>query len=290
MPKKDGPNVRQRRVARVIRRWRTDRKLTQEDVAKRLRWSDAKVSRIERADAVVGPAEIIALAVVLGVGDDERDEVVRWAISATAGQDLLGSFGPESLRGNFKDFVETEADASEVRTVETVLVTGLLQTEGYADALLGVARRGVAQDVITERRALRLRRQARLDEIGSPLRLHAILHEPSLHLPIGGAAVMADQLDHLIRRGKQDNVTVRILPSSLGEFSGIGAAYHLMSFTDDAPGAAYEEGIENGTYVEDEAELAVYSSHFDRLTDIALNPEASARLIAEIASTWKQRS
>ena len=290
MPKKDGPNVRQRRVARAVKRWRADRKLTQEDVAKRLSWSDAKVSRIERADAIIGPAEIIALAVVLGVGDDERDEVVRLAVSATASQDLLGSFGPESLRGDFKDFVETEADANEVRVVETVLVTGLLQTEGYAEALLGAARRGVAQDVITDRSALRLRRQARLDDAASPLRLHAILHEPSLHLPIGGAAVMADQLDHLIRRGEQDNVTVQILPSSLGEFAGIGAAYHLLGFADDFPGAAYEDGFENGTYVEDEAELAVYTSHFEHLTGIALNPEASTRLIAEIMRTWKQRS
>lgn len=287
MPKKDGPNVRQRRVARTLRKWRTDRGMKQEQVTTPLTWSDSKLSRLERAELIAGPAEIIALATIMGVSEDERDRTVRLAVSATNSQDEWGTYGPDSLRGDFKDFIEDESDAIEVRTVETVLITGLLQTAAYAEALLGVRRAEIASEVIAERSSLRQKRQARLDDPHEPLRLHTILHEPSLTLPIGGREVMAAQLDHLVQRGKQDNITVQVLPSSLGAFPGIGTAYHLIQFEEDVPGAAYLEGLQDGSYIEDEDELAAYSLGFERLREHALDPEESARRIMEIMRAWR---
>lgn len=245
------------------------------------------MSRLERAELIAGPAEIIALATIMGVSEDERDRTVRLAVSATNSQDEWGTYGPDSLRGDFKDFIEDESDAIEVRTVETVLITGLLQTAAYAEALLGVRRAEIASEVIAERSSLRQKRQARLDDPHEPLRLHTILHEPSLTLPIGGREVMAAQLDHLVQRGKQDNITVQVLPSSLGAFPGIGTAYHLIQFEEDVPGAAYLEGLQDGSYIEDEDELAAYSLGFERLREHALDPEESARRIMEIMRAWR---
>lgn len=287
MPKKDGPNVRQRRVARSVRRWRTSRNLTQDQVVRQLTWSEAKLSRYERGDVVVGPAEIIALATIMGVDEEERDRTVRLAVQAMESQDEWGTYGPESLRGSFKDFVGDEADAVATFSVETLLVSGLLQDKWYAEALLGVHRSSIADEIIAERTSLRQKRQARLDDPVAPLRLHTILHESALHLPIGGPEVMRGQLAHLLTRGEQDNITVQVLPIALGPFPGIGTAYHLLQFEHDVPGAVYQEKLQDGTYIEDEDELAAYSLHFERLREQALSPEESARRITEIMRAWK---
>ncbi|MGQ0836978.1 DUF5753 domain-containing protein [Actinokineospora sp.] len=116
--------------------------------------------------------------------------------------------------------------------------------------------------------------------------LHAILFEPALHLPIGGPAVMRGQLDHLVARAQAPNITVQLLPSSLGAFPGIGTAYHLIHFDEEGPGAAYVEGLQDGTYIEDPNELEAYSLNFEHLREQALTPEETARRITEIKRAW----
>src|SRR5262249_53363665 len=154
-------------------------------------WSEAKLSRFERAQVNAGPAEIIALATIYGIGESVRDATVRLAVEATKSNDQWGQYSPAALRGDFKDFVEDEAEAAEIRNVETLLISGLLQTPAYWDALLrGWAPAG--DHLEAERRILRQQRQARLDDPIEPLHLHVILHESALRLPIGGPAVMRE--------------------------------------------------------------------------------------------------
>jgi transcriptional regulator with XRE-family HTH domain len=282
VPKLDGPNVRQRRVARRLRQWRTAKDMTLDDVRGRLKWSESKLSRFERAEVNAGPAEIIALATIYGIDEQIRDATVRLAVDAVEKADRWGRFGPDSLRGDFKDFVDDEAEAAEIRSVETVLISGLLQTPAYAEALLRGWAPDNADEVIAERRELRQQRQARLDDSENPLHLHAILHEPALHLPIGGPAVMREQLDHLLARAKMPNITVQLLPTSLGAFPGIGTAYHLVNFDRDEMSAIFLENLRGGVYLEEASDVETYTLNFERLRKIALAPKASAQRIAEI--------
>jgi transcriptional regulator with XRE-family HTH domain len=286
VPKLDGPNVRQRRVARRLRQWRTAKDMTLDGVGRKLKWSESKLSRFERAEVNAGPAEIIALATIYGIDEVIRDDTVRLAVDALENEDRWGKYGPDSLlRGDFKDFVEDEAEAAEIRNVETVLVSGLLQTARYAEALLRTAE-DVTDEAVAARRELRQQRQARLDDQENPLHLHAILYEPALHLPIGGPEVMHEQLDHLLARAKSPNVTVQVLPSSAGAFPGIGTSYHLVNFDRDETGAVYLENLNFGLYIEDEGDLMAYTLNFERLRGIALNPKRSAQRITEIKKAW----
>jgi transcriptional regulator with XRE-family HTH domain len=282
VPKPDGPNVRQRRVARALRGWREQRGQKLAPVASQLAWSESKLSRFERAEVNAGPAEIIALAAILGIDEAERDKNVRLALAATHGDDRWGSYGPEALRADFKDFVEDEAEATDVRNVETVLITGLLQNAGYSDALLRSWAPDVSDDVLAERTDLRQQRQARLDDTENPLHLHAILYEVALRLPIGGPDVMRAQLDHLLERAELPNVTIQVLPMSVGAYAGIGTSYHLVSFEPDKAGAVYLENLNDGLYIEEEDDIARYTLNFDHLRKQALTPEESALRIAEI--------
>jgi transcriptional regulator with XRE-family HTH domain len=281
-----GPNVRQRRVARTLRQWRQARGFTLEDVRKALKWSESKVSRLERAEGTAGPAEVIALAAILGVDEASRDKVVKLAIAAAESDNLLGPYGPDAVRGDFRDYVEDEAETLEIHSVETTLVTGLLQTTGYAEAIL----RGWAPDiddhVLSERRRLRRQRQRRLTDTQTPLSLHLIMHENALRLPIGGAKVMREQVEHLVARAVDPHITIQLLPASLGAYPGIGTSYHVVSFEQGVPGAVYLENLKGGLYLEEADDVEAYVANFQRLLDIALSPETSVRRMIEINEIW----
>lgn len=280
MSSKPGPSVRQRRVARTLRQWRTDRGLKLDDVVSRFGWSESKLSRFERAEVNAGPSDIIALATILGVDEAIRDKTVRLAVAAR-GQDQWGPYSADSLRGDFRGFVEDEAEATEVRNVETTLITGLLQTTAYADALLRGWAPDIGEDVIAERRRLRQQRQARL-ESDEPFHLHTIVHESALRLPVGGDEVMPAQLDHLIASAELSNVTIQVLPAEIGAYPGVGTSYHLVIFEPGAPSAVYLENLKGGLYVEAEDDVEAYTLNFERLRDLALDPASSVRFIADI--------
>jgi transcriptional regulator with XRE-family HTH domain len=260
--------------------------MTLDEVGRRLRWSESKLSRFERAEVNAGPAEIIALATIYGIDETVRDDTVRLAVDAMENEDRWGRYSPDSLRGDFKDYVEDEAEAAEIHNVETVLISGLLQTAAYSEALLRGWAPDIGDEVIAERRELRQQRQARLDDPDNPLHLHAILHEPALHLPVGGLAVMRGQLDHLLARAELPNITVQIMPSSVGAFPGIGTSYHLVSFNPGETGAIFLENLRGGVYIEEESDIERYTLNFERLRSIALAPEVSAKRITEIRKAW----
>ncbi|MBB5157822.1 helix-turn-helix domain-containing protein [Saccharopolyspora phatthalungensis] len=279
-------NVRQRRVARTLRDWRRSKGATQEEVAKPLNWSVPKLSRFERADTIAGPAEIIAIGTVLGIEDAERDRLVRLA-TASIEPGWWNTYTPDAVRLGFEDYLEAEEIARRLQSFEIHLVPGLLQTAGYYEAILREAVKGSHEELLNERRQLRQERQARLNASDNPLTYHAIVHESALRLPIGGPEVMRNQLRHLLSRNELPNVTIQILPIDAGAYPGLGCAYHLITSGPDDVQGVYLENLHDGLYLEDDAEIQVYTLAFERLEGRALSPAASVRRITELHEHWK---
>jgi len=75
-------------IARTLHGWRTEAGLELEVAAGRLGWPGAKLRQYETAAVAAGPFEIIALAAVLEVGDDERDRTIHLAYAAEQDGDL----------------------------------------------------------------------------------------------------------------------------------------------------------------------------------------------------------
>lgn len=57
-------SVRLRRIARVLREWRSRTEFTQDGAASRAGWSRAKQSRLEAATPPIRPADVMTLALV----------------------------------------------------------------------------------------------------------------------------------------------------------------------------------------------------------------------------------
>lgn len=281
--KKPRPNIRQRRVAKKLREWRNRTGRTQEAVATQLHWSQPKLNRFENATTIAGPAEVIALAAVLGVSEEERDVVLTYAQAGQEG--LVWWRAYANTDGDFADFIETEAEATLVRNVQTLLIPGLLQTDAVAE-LLARAWQGEAETdeaVIERRRAIRQRRQARLTDQDNPLQLHAIIHEAALQEPLGGVEIKEPQLDHLLDMSKRSNVTIQVIEVDHDVYPGFGASYHLVHFDQGEAAAVYMDNLTSGLYVEAEEDVEAYTLNFERLRKHhALDPETSAQRIAEI--------
>jgi Domain of unknown function (DUF5753) len=129
--------------------------------------------------------------------------------------------------------IDHENTAAAISGFEPTLVPGLLQTGDYARALLKQAGR-VSAEEIDDRVAARLTRQS-LFSRERPARFTFYLHEFCLRLPVGGPAVMADQLQHLERMSLRPYLTLRVVPTSLGAHAATAGSFRLMEFAEFKP-------------------------------------------------------
>ncbi|MFD0851636.1 helix-turn-helix domain-containing protein, partial [Actinomadura adrarensis] len=73
------PTVRGRRLARELRRLREEQGLTLQEVADRLDWSRATVSRLETGQTRPKPNDIADLLDLYGVPSPQRDALITLA-------------------------------------------------------------------------------------------------------------------------------------------------------------------------------------------------------------------
>lgn len=176
-------------------------------------------------------------------------------------------------------FAELEEDADEILIWQTELVSGLLQTDDYARALISS---GDLRDVdeIDERVQARIRRQAVLTGHNAPV-LRVVLDESVLRRMIGGPAVMRGQLEHLLEMGQRANVSIRVLPANTGPHAGIGeGSFTIFKFPRPIDlDVTFIETPAGPVYVEDTQRVRRCTVTYDRISDQALSEEDSAALI-----------
>jgi hypothetical protein len=124
------------------------------------------------------------------------------------------------------------------------LVPGLLQTEAYAREVLGSGHPPKSDEERDKLLATRLERARILEDFHSPM-LWAMLDEAVLRRPIGGPAVMCEQLRHILSLGEERRIRVHVLPFSVGAHALLEGVVSLMWFA-DLPPIAYVEGLNTG--------------------------------------------
>jgi hypothetical protein len=116
---------------------------------------------------------------------------------------------PEWLGG----YLSLEMAASLIRTYDTTLVPGLLQTEAYAAAVIKLASCTTGGAIVQRLVELRMHRQQRLVDADGPM-LWAILEEGAVHYRFSDAKTMRAQIRHLIELSDLPNVTIQIIPAN----------------------------------------------------------------------------
>jgi transcriptional regulator with XRE-family HTH domain len=176
----------------------------------------------------------------------------------------------------FQQVAELEMRATEICSFQTHMVLGLLQTPGYARAVLGALDRSDLED----RTAVRLARQRVFDKGESPV-FWAVLSEAALHLAIGGPEVMREQLAHLLSFESNPRLNIQVLPFSAGAHPGLQGSFDVYRFSTD-PTIVYTEGYGSGHPTANPDTVRECSLRYDHLRAAALSLTDSAELIRRV--------
>jgi transcriptional regulator with XRE-family HTH domain len=132
MPVRSSPTVKRRRLAAELRRYREAAGLTIDEVAERLEWSTAKISRAENARVTVLPRDVKFLLSTYGLSDQDDVWDVLLSLARESRQRGWWQQYGEAIPGWFEVYVGLEAEAATVHGYDPEFVPGLLQTEEYA--------------------------------------------------------------------------------------------------------------------------------------------------------------
>ncbi|GLZ15046.1 transcriptional regulator [Actinomadura sp. NBRC 104425] len=216
------------------------------------------------------------------------DEAIKLALMQLA-RDIRkrgwwSAFG-DVLAGSF---AELEDDAVQIRAWEVQFVPGLLQTSDYALAVIRAGNPDEPEEVNLRRLQARMARRAILERQSAPA-LVCVLDEAVLRRPVGGPEVMARQLDALVDVGKKPNVSIRVMPTGIGEHAGMDGPFVILGFDSPLdPDVVYLEGMGGEIYLEDVEQVSRCSVRFDRICDQALSEQESAALIKDIAKEYRK--
>lgn len=189
---------------------------------------------------------------------------------------------------SFRPFAAYEAEATALYVFEHSLVPGLLQTPGYARAVLAT-RPNTAEDEVDNLVDARLARQVILtrDDPPAPL-LWALIDEGVLYRPVAPAEVMHGQLACLAEMSRRPNITVQVVPYSAGGHTGLLGAFTIADMSSSA-GIVNVEDITYGRVFEDSATVSRVTLNYKSLQSEALPKGASRELITRVAEDrWKE--
>jgi hypothetical protein len=184
-------------------------------------------------------------------------------------------------------YIGLETDAESLRVYEPQIITGLLQTRSYAEAIIRGGSPETSESETDKRVQVRLRRQDRVTAEKEPLRLWVVLDEAALHRVVGNKQVMREQLEHVAEMSQLPHITVQVLPFTVGAHPGLNGQYSILEFVDAADSSVvYIEGVTSDLYLEKAPDVQKYTVMYEHLRAQALNVEESRRRIEDVAKNY----
>ena len=193
-----------------------------------------------------------------------------------------------SVRPWFRDRVDVERKAREIREYESYQIPGLLQIEPYARTIMDASRPVLPAETIERAVALRMTRSQIL-ELDNDLpadreqtpRLWAIIDESALYRTVGSPEIMRAQCEHLAKMTQQPNVTIQVIPNGKGPTSAFGRAFAVLVSQNNSS-VVYLEDLGTAHYIRVRDEVNRYVVAFDHLRASALDDKQSLAIIKKV--------
>ncbi len=230
MPELD-PSVYRRRLRKRLRELREERALTQTVVAEAMDWSKSKLIRIEAGQHAITANDLKALLGYYDVTDPAHIAGLIDMARNSKKQSWLSAY-KNVASDVFLTFAGYEENAVRSYSFQPVLVPGLLQTDEYAAAVLGVVRGSQEPSRILKLIELRVARQERVFGRQGELKLNYILDESVVRRAVGGGQIMRRQIAHLVELRDRDDVSLRILPFSVGLYRSMRVPFVVLEFNE----------------------------------------------------------
>ncbi|WP_435220625.1 helix-turn-helix domain-containing protein [Streptomyces sp. Tue6028] len=203
-------------VALRLRDLRKNAGLTVVELAGRCGWHHSKTSRIENAVTAPSANDIRAWATACDAAEQAQDLVTQ-----SLNAESMYSEWRHQVRRGMKQLQDSVVqffhDTRLFRIYSSTMVPGLLQTEGYAAALLSNVAdfRGIPSNDGAEAAAARVERSRIIHEPGH--RFVMLIEEAVLYSQLGDEDAMAAQLGYLLTAGALPQVSLGIIPMATRE-------------------------------------------------------------------------
>lgn len=239
------PTVRSRELGEGLRRAMQEAGLSGQDAARLLGCSQSWISRLLSGKRGASEQSVAALLGLCRVQAAERDRLLALCREQYTPGWLQqhGSRLPKQL----VTLINHENRAVTIESFQAMVVPGLLQTGDYARAVIS-RWADVPVDEVEERVAARLARRS-LFSREYPPRFTYYVHEFVLRTPVGGPAVMREQLDHLLQMSRRPYLTLRVIPASLGAHAAMAGSFTFLEFAEFSP-VTYLESATSSLFLE----------------------------------------
>ncbi|MEU6015997.1 helix-turn-helix transcriptional regulator [Streptomyces sp. NPDC047515] len=252
-------------VARRLRDLRKGAGLTVVELARRCGWHHAKTSRIENGRTAPSASDIGRWCAACGVPDQAVDLVAQSLNAESMYQEWRHQVraGLKQLQDSWVDFYQS---TQLFRVYSPTLVPGLLQSEGYAAALLSSigAFRDIPVNDGAEAAPARVARSHVVREPGH--RFVFLIEEAVLYYRLGDADAMAAQLGYLLTAGALPAVSLGIIPTATRE-RGFWPQEVFHVYDDDFVSV---ELLSAQVNITQPSEIALYLKAFEQLRTMAV--------------------
>ncbi|WP_280491979.1 helix-turn-helix domain-containing protein [Nocardia asiatica] len=241
-------------------------------------------SQVFNATRMLSEEKLRTLAQAYGCDPAEQQELVKLRAIATEKRGWWMKF-PALIRPEMQRLYGLEYGAQSIRCYNALLIPGLLQSEGYARAIIA-ANTMIRPFEVDQHLAVRMQRQSRLTD-EDPLHITAAFSQAALIQQTGGPDVLRGQLKHLITLIEEhpDTVEIRVIPFTATEGTALGGStFHLLDFgTPQLPTLGWSETATQANVVEDESEVSGLTYAFAQVLTQTLSTADSLALIKEAA-------
>ncbi|MEV3859724.1 helix-turn-helix transcriptional regulator [Streptomyces sp. NPDC050095] len=280
MPPRKQVTARQARLGAELRRMRDAAGLKATEAATLIGASSAQMSQIEFGIAGVSEERVRLMAAHYACTDEAWiDGLVAMAKDRTRGW-------WEAYRGllpaSFLDLSELEYHSAYRWDVDFLHVPGLLQTEGYARAILGYRIPELPGQELDLRVQHRLARRVVL-EGDRPTPYEAVIHEAALRIRVGDRSDARAQLHHILESTESGRATVRVIPFDLDGFAGADSVMMYAGGPVPKLDTVVRDAPQGSGFIDSEAQLGAFRTRFHRMVAAALEPSASREFIHRLA-------
>jgi len=296
MPQVSGPLGARRRIATVLKEWRDEAGQSLTEVAKETLISTSKLSRLENAEGKPRLRDVRDLIRFYGKQETPRAaQLERW-VAAAGAAGWWTDFDEAVLHGRNRldTHLAYEAEATVARVYTLPFVPALLATDAYAEAVYRDMERRPEDQISQLMEIRRKRKQALTERAGlDPLKLVAVTHECTLRQIVGSPRILRDQLDELLARSHEGNVSLHVFPFAAKAAPYMTCMYAIFEYQD--PDNLEQDLVEIETQagffaIDDPDRVAEYKKAHENLVAFSLSEDDSRERISRIRDSMPSHS
>ncbi|MEW1720722.1 helix-turn-helix transcriptional regulator [Streptomyces sp. NPDC093109] len=245
---------------------REQKKLSLRKLAEALGWDHSLFGKMETGDSL-GSAEVVqALDQYYGTAPML---LTLWELAMA---------DPSQFRERYRRYMILEAEAVSLWHFGVSVLPGLLQTKGYARAVLAADR--INGPELEQQVEARIGRRALL-EGENPPHFRTILSEAVLRSPLPDREEWREQLEHLLTMTERTTIALQVLPLAIGPH-GLDSTNVMFLNAPDGSTVAYTENALRGDLIEQPTPVQQLQLRYDAVRDLALSPAESRKFITQM--------